>query len=92
MEYAEETRHRIRDALGFEPNFKAICWAEPSMRDSLKRFKKGETTSEQYALQFERHIGVIKALIFDLVPEQLHLIDHETIDNILNTDPLYRYN
>lgn len=90
-EYAEETRQRIREALGFEPSFKAVCVAEPFMRASLKRFKSGETTPEQYAVQFEGHMSAIKSIIFNLVPKQAHLLDQETID-LFNSNPFYRYN
>ncbi|MEM9389273.1 MAG: hypothetical protein AAGA02_02295 [Bacteroidota bacterium] len=79
-EYKDETRTRISEALGFEPNLQASIVAEIQTRGSLERFYKGEVTQEQLDKYISNAVRYIKGAIREHCPEQAHLIN-DTIEH-----------
>lgn len=74
IDYKDEARKDLSEALGFVPDLRASMATEMYHRDALRRLYLGELSKENFDEQKKRRVQIIRNLILKEVPEQAHLV------------------
>jgi hypothetical protein len=78
VEFKDESRQLISNALGFEPNLHVSIIPEIQLRSSIRDYQNGQLTKETLNKHLSNMTHFIRTVILKRHPQQAHLVKPDT--------------